>query len=154
MATELGMKSGISVGWQLSALQKKLPKDHFIRQIKGGDKQIGRKRIYHLEGIEPQIITHEQENIKEYFEDKGEQFFREGGYIIVAEMATELEMKSKAVGQHLGGLKNKLPNDHFIHKIKSNDWWIRGERIYHLEGIEPQILKPITPEQEKNKRIL
>ena len=53
MATELEMSGG-SVGNNLKSLKKKLPNDHFIRQIERDDKRIGGKRIYHLEGIEPQ----------------------------------------------------------------------------------------------------
>ena len=150
MATELEM-SGWSVGNNLKSLKEKLPDSHFIRQIKSSEKKIGGKikRIYHFKGIKPQILKPGQEKIKEYFEDIGEQFFLDGGHIIAAEMATELGMKSgRSVGRQLSALKKKLPNDHFIHKIKSNDWWIRGKTIYYFDGIESQIL---TPEQENIK---
>ena len=135
IATELGMKGGRSVGYNLKHLKETLPDDHFIHKIKGSGRWIGGKnnRIYHFKVIEPQIIEPqilkpEQEKIKKYLEDIGEQFFLDGGYIIIADIATELGMKSgKSVGNHLMRLKKKLPNDHFIHKIKGSGRWIGGK---------------------------
>ena len=90
-----------------------------------------------------------QERIQQYLEAKGEKFFSEGGYIIVAEMAKDLGMRGSDVGQNLSNLKKKLPDGHFIRQIVSKKERIGEDKkiIYHLEGIEP-----LSPGQKKVKK--
>ena len=146
MAKGLGMR-GSAVGNYLRLLKENLPEDHFIRQIIGEPIGKKRKRIYHLDGVESLILSPEQEKVQQYFENKGEQFFRDGGYITISKVAKDLDMGRVAVGQYLSSLKEKLPDGHFIYQIVRK----KKERIYHFKGIEPQIkiISPITPKQEK-----
>ena len=127
MATELDFSSGISLGYRITALQKKLAADHFIHKIESKLKMIEGKLVtfYHLSG---DALTREEKRALAYFEAHEEAL--QGDGIVIAEMATELGFSSGySLGHRITALQKKLAADHFIHKIESKLKTIEGKNI-------------------------
>ena len=137
MAKELGFKHGISLGYAITRIKKKLSgePDHFIHRIRSERQQIDSQqyRFYRFVDATTSVttITPKEKDIIAYLEKNMK--LLEGEGIVIADMAKKLGFSHGiSLGHALRRLKKKLSGepDHFIHKIVPKTR--RAITFYHI----------------------
>ena len=123
MAEALGISS-LSLGKRVSALKNKLSDDPFIQRIEN--------KIRHIDGTKVTVfrfddaLTATDKDILAYFEEHMDEL---GDGIVIAEMAEALGTNSYALGKRKTKLQEKLPEGHFIQRVKSEQRTVDGKRV-------------------------
>ena len=151
-------------------LQEKLPGDHFIQHIETKIGLIGKRnstkhtrRLRQIQkmtwddndNIVYHVISPRQEALIAYFE--GSKELLEGSGIAITEVIAELQrshdfdVSSGSLGQAIGKLKRKLPEDHFIQEIESERRRVEGKYVVFYRFKDPAAT---TSSIEQRKQII
>ena len=116
------------LGWVISSLKKKLPEEHFIHKIETKRRSVGGKEntVYRfVDAVGTYTLSPRGSELVDYFEKNIS--LLEGSGIVVKEIADELGLTSPQLSKAMGSLRKNLPEEHFIHKIDSEQETVDGK---------------------------
>ena len=152
---ELEFKNGKALGWAISKLKKKLSEDtdHFIHKIVSYQRTVDDMQVRYYRFAD--TITLQEKELIAYFKDN--KHLLEGDGIVNTKIVEELGFKNgQVLGWAIRRLKKALPEDHFIHRIVSDQRIVDGEYVNYYrftDAITPQE-KELIAYFEENKRLL